>query len=95
MRCKKCDIENREEAQFCKSCGQNLCVMKECPYCAEKILAKAKKCKHCGSSLDEEKVKDNGVNKAIELKSKISDIANPGYNTCKVCFSKIYVQSGV
>lgn len=25
--------------------------MKECPYCAELILAQAKKCKHCGSSM--------------------------------------------
>lgn len=24
----------------------------ECPYCMEKILAKAKKCKHCGEILD-------------------------------------------
>lgn len=27
--------------------------MKECPYCGEDILAKAKKCKHCGEFLDE------------------------------------------
>lgn len=24
---------------------------KDCPYCAEPILAKARKCKHCGSDL--------------------------------------------
>jgi uncharacterized protein (DUF983 family) len=26
---------------------------KRCPFCAEEILAVAKKCKHCGSMLDE------------------------------------------
>ncbi|UCF15442.1 MAG: PH domain-containing protein [Phycisphaerales bacterium] len=26
---------------------------RECPFCAEKILAKARKCKHCGEFLDE------------------------------------------
>lgn len=25
---------------------------KECPFCGEKVLARAKKCKHCGSTLD-------------------------------------------
>lgn len=24
----------------------------ECPFCAEKILSKAKKCKHCGETID-------------------------------------------
>ncbi len=28
--------------------------MKECPYCAEQILAVAAKCKHCGEYLDDE-----------------------------------------
>jgi len=27
---------------------------KDCPYCGEEILAKAKKCKHCGEFLDDE-----------------------------------------
>lgn len=26
--------------------------MKECPFCAEQILAQAKKCKHCGETID-------------------------------------------
>lgn len=26
--------------------------LKECPYCAEKVSIKAKKCKHCGELLD-------------------------------------------
>jgi len=28
--------------------------MKNCPFCSEKILFEAKKCKHCGEFLDEE-----------------------------------------
>jgi len=28
--------------------------LKECPYCAEQILAVAMKCKHCGEYLDDE-----------------------------------------
>lgn len=33
--------------------GQLANGMKECPHCAEPILAAAKKCKHCGERLDD------------------------------------------
>ncbi len=32
--------------------GPNRAGTKECPFCAEEILAKARKCKHCGEFLD-------------------------------------------
>lgn len=42
----------------CPSCSTEFSIakpakqMRECPYCGEEILAKAKKCKHCGEFLD-------------------------------------------
>ena len=35
--------------------ASNLPEMKDCSYCAEPILAKAIKCKHCGSDLKEQR----------------------------------------
>jgi DNA-directed RNA polymerase subunit RPC12/RpoP len=41
--------------------------MKECPYCSEQIMATAKKCKHCGETIDvalrsaEEAKRNNGI----------------------------------
>jgi TM2 domain-containing membrane protein YozV len=52
----------------------------ECPYCAEKIQAKAKKCKHCGEAVgpavvDANPPKQNssiGVNENVSKKSRLA-----------------------
>jgi uncharacterized protein (DUF983 family) len=40
--------------------------IKRCPFCGEEILAVAKKCKHCGSNLDEEPSREEASTPAAD-----------------------------
>ncbi len=54
MRCPNCGLENPEGGIHC-GCGYNFPEFRderECPYCAEKILKKARVCKHCGRDVE-------------------------------------------
>ena len=51
MQCLHCKSDNREEAQFCKSCGKSVVVKLLCPFCMEEIKVGAVRCKHCQASL--------------------------------------------
>ena len=64
MICKKCGKEIDDNSTFCPLCGVSVEVNEEpkpdaekteisCKYCGEKVLANAKKCKHCHSILKE------------------------------------------
>ena len=48
MFCKKCGIENDNDAKFCKSCGSSIAEEKETPMYDGKI----KKCPNCGELVD-------------------------------------------
>ena len=38
----------------------------QCPYCSEKILKTAKKCKHCGEFLNKEERAEEVANQALD-----------------------------
>ena len=38
----------------------------QCPYCSEKILQTAKKCKHCGEFLNKEERAEEVANQALD-----------------------------
>ena len=51
--------------------------MKNCPYCAEQILALAKKCKHCGEYLDME-LKNKPAFQEGKSKTKVEKVKEQG-----------------
>jgi hypothetical protein len=58
---------------------------KKCPFCAEEIKIEAKKCKHCGSMLEEEDVKNKAINKKtfIEIMKEQNKVNKSKYLTGK------------
>lgn len=59
-RCEKCGSNISSKAEICSNCGHEMiapivrsvrAATRACPFCAETILAAAKKCKHCGEFL--------------------------------------------
>ena len=51
MKCPNCQFENREEAKFCKDCGNKLEL--SCPSCDHPYQPGSKFCDECGQRLDE------------------------------------------
>ncbi|MCJ7687373.1 MAG: AAA family ATPase, partial [Desulfobacteraceae bacterium] len=49
MKCPKCQFENREEAKFCKECGNKLELV--CPQCGHAYAPGTKFCDECGHDL--------------------------------------------
>ena len=49
MKCPRCQFMNREEANFCKKCGEKLELM--CPSCGEKYDSESLFCDKCGHDL--------------------------------------------
>ena len=49
MKCTKCNFDNREEAMFCKECGQELAI--KCPGCSSVTPVFANFCDRCGRNL--------------------------------------------
>jgi len=54
--CPACQHAYPDDAEFCPDDGTQLAAEfrdeRECPYCAEKILKKARLCKHCGHDVE-------------------------------------------
>ena len=53
MKCPNCQTENREEATFCRDCGQPLQNDLKCPSCGSTSPSGTKFCDKCGQSLTE------------------------------------------
>jgi class 3 adenylate cyclase/predicted ATPase len=53
MKCPKCQFDNREDAKFCKECGNKLELA--CPQCGNAYTPGTKFCDECGQSLVEVK----------------------------------------
>jgi hypothetical protein len=53
MKCSKCQFENREEAKFCKKCGNKLELI--CPSCVHPYQPDSIFCDECGHDLREAK----------------------------------------
>ena len=51
MKCPKCDLTNREGAQYCLNCGEKLIL--KCPQCGNLLPLDAKFCDNCGQSYEE------------------------------------------
>jgi class 3 adenylate cyclase/tetratricopeptide (TPR) repeat protein len=51
MKCPKCQFENREEAKFCKKCGNKLELL--CPSCGHPYQVDSTFCDECGQRLEE------------------------------------------
>lgn len=49
MKCLKCHCENREDAKFCKGCGQKLEL--SCPFCGHPLQSEDRFCDECGENL--------------------------------------------
>jgi ribosomal protein L32 len=53
--CPACQQSYPDEFEYCSRDGAHLAAgladLRECPYCAEKILGKARVCKHCGRDI--------------------------------------------
>jgi hypothetical protein len=64
-----------------QSTDQSLPETKECPFCAETILANAIKCKHCGEFLDGTSIRDKqsaASPKQVQARSSVADGARIG-----------------
>jgi predicted ATPase/class 3 adenylate cyclase len=51
MKCRKCQLENREAAKFCLKCGEKLEI--NCPQCGKELPLHAQFCDECGRRLEE------------------------------------------
>jgi len=49
MECPECQVENREEAKFCKKCGAKLILL--CPSCGQNYECDSSFCDECGQTL--------------------------------------------
>ena len=86
MKCPKCNLENREEAIFCKECGQGLAI--KCPGCGNVTPGVAKFCDQCGRSLQNlQELKDR-----FEKAYGGLPVTEMGLREAREMFEKIYLE---
>ena len=83
MKCLQCKTENREEANYCQSCGEVL--GKQCPHCEKISPPDARFCDTCGKPLSE-----NAQSEAINYEQPQSYI--PGRLAEKILNSRTSVE---
>ncbi|MEQ8192724.1 MAG: zinc ribbon domain-containing protein, partial [Candidatus Eremiobacterota bacterium] len=73
--CPKCTCDNRENAKFCKTCGENLKDIIICNKCNVRNRSNAKFCKVCGEKFSKEAIPDQSA--ITEKPLNISEIILP------------------
>lgn len=52
VKCPHCNANNRADAKFCSSCGEEIVLTNSCPNCNVKVEADAKFCPECGRKIN-------------------------------------------
>ena len=86
MKCPQCNLENREEAIFCKECGHGLAV--KCPSCSNITPGSAKFCDQCGRNLQNLQELEDRFEKAYGGLS----VTEMGLREAREMFEKIYLE---
>ena len=74
MKCKYCNADIEQDAQFCPSCGKDLSKFNKCIKCGELLDCDTVFCPHCGTEQPHEEkveVKENGFKKWLLIISVI------------------------
>jgi DNA-binding NtrC family response regulator len=86
MKCAKCNFDNREEAMFCKECGQGLAI--KCPGCRKVIPVFSNFCDSCGRNLkNSPKLRDEFENVFREL-----NLTQMNLREARNMFERIYLE---
>ncbi len=99
MICSNCGAECKENAKFCKNCGQELSKveinqMRACPVCGTVANSKAMFCKKCGHKFDSEETYINSESGTVLLEDEgyaghLSSSDRSYHTTCNADYTEL------